>query len=55
MKIYLAGNVALVSRERENRKLYKNRLVSYFYILPGQIEHDVFQWISSFTKKDDRK
>jgi hypothetical protein len=45
MKIYLAGNVGTVERERINQTIYKTRLFSYFYILPDQIEHKVFKWV----------
>lgn len=45
MKIYLAGNTAVVEREQKLAELYEQRLCSYFHIVPGQIEHKSFQWI----------
>ena len=51
MKIYLAGNVGVIERERRNEKLYNNRLFSYFYILPGEIEHEVFEWLKSYLRE----
>ncbi len=46
MKIYFAGNSVMIEREKQNKKIYRCRLFSYFHILPGQIEHDVFKWIA---------
>lgn len=33
MKIYVAGNAAILKRERAISKIIHNRLFSYFYIL----------------------
>ena len=51
MRIYLAGNVGLVAREKKNVALYKRRLVSFFYISPAQSEHKVFQWLKIYLRR----
>jgi len=50
LKIYFAGNVGMPERERKNKALYAQRLFSYFYILPGESEHNVFAWFISFMR-----
>lgn len=50
MKIYFAGNVGMVERERKNTKLYKQRLFSFFYITSEQSEYNVFEWVKSFIR-----
>ncbi len=54
MKIYLAGCVGLLSREQRNIELYENRLMSYFYITPGQIDHAVFNWVKDELRKENK-
>lgn len=44
MKIYFAGNTAVVNREKQIAVLCHVRLFSFFHILPGRIEHNVFDW-----------
>jgi hypothetical protein len=51
MKIYLAGNVATIERERKNKTFYRFRLLSYIYIIPGSIEFGVFEWLKSSLRE----
>lgn len=52
MKVYFAGNVGLVSRERRNLSMYGRRLYSYFYILPDQVEYNVFNFVKEELRND---
>lgn len=52
MKVYLAGNVGLVKKEKENICIYEYRLFSFFYIIPPQIEQDVFGYVKSHIRKE---
>jgi hypothetical protein len=48
LKVYFAGNVGMVKREKKNGLLYKQRLFSFFYISsPDQTEYNVFEWVKS--------
>lgn len=53
MKIYLAGNLGYLPRERGLRQFLQKRLFSYFHILPGQIEHEVFAGVIKWQRKED--
>ena len=55
MKIYLAGTVILVERERKNIKLYKHRLFSYIYIIPNRIENNVFEFVIQKINKKNKE
>jgi hypothetical protein len=55
MKIYAAGNTALVSREINVLAKTNRRLYSYFYILPGQIQHNAWKYFKNkYIKKDEK-
>ena len=41
--IYLAGNTAVVERERKVLSLKQDRLDSYFFITPGQIQYEAWE------------
>jgi hypothetical protein len=52
LKVYFAGNVGMVEREKKNSILYKQRLFSFFYISsPDQTEHNVFEWVKSNLRR----
>ncbi len=58
MKIYLAGCSRLLSRKQMNIELYENRLnrlMSYFYIIPGQSSNAEFNWIKDELRKENKK
>lgn len=52
MKVYLAGNLGHLPRERGLRQFLQRRLFSYFHILPKQIEHEVFQEVVRCVRKN---
>jgi hypothetical protein len=56
MKIYFAGNVGMVEREKKNSILYKQRLFSFFYISsPDQREYNVFEWVKLNLRRKGMK
>jgi len=55
MKIYLAGTTALIERERENIKMYRHRLFSYIYIIPNQIDNNVFKFVIQKINKKNKE
>jgi len=52
VKLYLAGNTAVVQRERVVCKLCNYRLLSYWHILPGAIQFQGFEWLKKELRKN---
>lgn len=55
MKVYFAGCVGLLAREQKNIQFYESRLFSYFYIIPGQIDHETFDWVKAHVREEKNK
>jgi hypothetical protein len=51
MKIYFAGTLGTVAREKKNLTLYKRRLYSFFYIQPDQIGFQEFEYLKKRIRK----
>lgn len=52
LKVYFAGTVGTVEREKKNSILYKQRLFSFFYISsPDQTDYNVFEWVKSNLRR----
>lgn len=52
MKVFLAGTVMIVEREKRHVPLYKRRLVSFHYIdALEKIDYKVFRWLKSHIRR----